>query len=48
MLGLRSQHIPSVLVDVNEDAMTPDPGVTESSGGGTRSKGGSGEVVGAR
>jgi hypothetical protein len=48
MLGLRSQYIPSVLDDVDEDAMASDPVITGSSGGGTRSKGGSGEVVGSR
>jgi hypothetical protein len=46
MLGLRSQHIHSVLNDVDEYAMASDPAVTESSGGGARSKGGDGEVVG--
>jgi hypothetical protein len=48
MLGLRSQHIPSVLDDVDKDAMAPDPAITGSSGGGARSKGGGGEVVGSR
>jgi hypothetical protein len=46
MLGLRSQHIPSVLDDVDEDAMAPGPIVTGSSGGGTRGSGGDGESVG--
>jgi hypothetical protein len=45
MLGLRSQHIPSVLDDIDEDAMAPDPAVTGSSGGGARSRGGDGEAV---
>jgi hypothetical protein len=45
MLGLKSQHIPSVLDDVIEDAMAPDPAVTGSSGGGARGSGGDGESV---
>jgi hypothetical protein len=48
MLVLRSQLIPSVLDDIDEDAMASDPAVTESSGGGVRSRGGGGEVVGFR
>jgi hypothetical protein len=40
--------MPSVLDDVDEDAMTLDPAVAMSSGGGARSRGDSGEVVGAR
>jgi hypothetical protein len=48
MLGLRFQHIPSVLDDVDEDVMVPDPTVTRSSAGDARSRGGGGEVVGSR
>jgi hypothetical protein len=46
MLGLRSQHIPSVLNNIDEDAMAPDPAVTGSSGGGARGSGGDGESAG--
>jgi hypothetical protein len=46
MVGLRSQHIPSILDDVDEDAVAPDPAVTESSGGGARGSGGDGESMG--
>jgi hypothetical protein len=45
MLGLISQHIPSVLDDIDEDAMARDLAVTESSGGGARSRGGDGKTV---
>jgi hypothetical protein len=48
MIGLRFQHIHSVLDDVDENAMTPDPAVAGSSGGGARSRGDGGEVVGPR
>jgi hypothetical protein len=47
MLGFRSKHIPSVLDDVGEDIMTLDLAVTRSSGGGTKSRGSGGAVVGA-
>jgi hypothetical protein len=48
MLELRFQHIPSILDDVDKDAMAPDPAVAGSSGGGVRSRGGGGEVVSFR
>jgi hypothetical protein len=48
MIGLRFQHIPSVLDDVDGDVIVPDPTVTGSSVGDARSRGGGGEVVGSR
>jgi hypothetical protein len=45
MLELRSQHISSVLDDINEDVMAPDPVVIGSFDGGARSTGGDGETV---
>jgi hypothetical protein len=46
MLGLRSQHIPLALDDVDEDVMALDLAVTGSSGGGARGSDSDGESVG--
>jgi hypothetical protein len=45
MLEFRSQHIPSVLNNVDEDVMAPNPAVTGSSSGGRRGSGGDGDSV---